>query len=376
MWKITDRVASAMLLPMAILASTAIGRSTTEPPGVVGIAGDTIVIDTTKPCASCRIEVNRVTTLGGAKDSIAVYGFPRLVRSWSQQRFYVNTIPNTRIAVYDRHGRFRRLIGRSGGGPGEFRSVSRFGFGPSDSLVVFDDLARRASVFDASGTFVRSFVLKVATTSASSMQWLDDGSFLVGGTVATEDRIGYPLHHLAPDGSIIRSFGSYPPRADPTYDAVSFRRAVVHADTVWASRLDRYSIDMMTLGGEHIATFVRNAEWFPDRNSSNQKAWGTYLPDPYLVDLTLDNSGYLWVLTVVGREEWVPGKPVEYESGNRREYYRTLIEVLEPRSGRLVAHRFFEDFTDGFAEPGVMYTHRPDSAGDIVYDVWHVSIQG
>jgi hypothetical protein len=60
------------------------------------------------------------------------------------------------IKVYDDRGRFVRTIGREGAGPGEFRTgliAVRAG-----RLIVHDPQASRVSVFDTSGTFVRSWI--------------------------------------------------------------------------------------------------------------------------------------------------------------------------------------------------------------------------
>ncbi len=346
----------------------------TRGPVRVMTMGDTVVIDSTNACQECTIVAEHILTLGGAQDSVAVYGIPPLVRSKHHASYYLITMPPTQIAVYDSAGVLKHLIGRSGRGPGEFTTLTRIVIGPSDSVLALDDFGRRASIFDPSDSFIRSFVLKVAQTAASSAHWLADGSFLVGGLTLAEGRAGFPLHRLNPEGDVVRSFGAYPAVYDPAYDVRGMRRSTIRHDTLWATRIDRYAIDVLSLDGDHLRTLIRRAPWFPDRERTPSGPWGTYLPPPYMEDLSFDADGNLWVVMVLGRPEWVPDKQVDYVSGARREYWRTLIEVLDPKSGRLIARTFMDQFCDGFTEPGVIYTHREDEQGDVVYDIWDIAL--
>jgi hypothetical protein len=206
--------------------------------------------------------------------------------------------------------------------------------------------------------------------------WLGDGSFLVGGLAPDPAYIGLPLHLLEDDGTFVRSFGAEPPTFDPANESATARNAVARNDTVWAARPDRYAIDMFSVDGEHLRTFVRAADWFPDRvREGNRGRWGTYLPDPLLLDLALDDDGLLWVVLVLGRPDAVSTTPAEYVSGRRRDWYRTLIEVIDPRHGQLVARTVLNEFCNGFTEPGVIYTHREDDAGDVFYELWDVELR-
>ena len=56
------------------------------------------------------------------------------------------------LRIYSPAGKPLRRIGREGAGPGEFRDISRVFTIANDSLLVFDILLRRASVFDSQGT--------------------------------------------------------------------------------------------------------------------------------------------------------------------------------------------------------------------------------
>lgn len=62
-----------------------------------------------------------------------------------------------KLRLYDREGGLVAIVGREGDGPGEFNWVSWVGRCGGDSVYVFDALLDRLSVFDATGSFGRSF---------------------------------------------------------------------------------------------------------------------------------------------------------------------------------------------------------------------------
>lgn len=72
-----------------------------------------------------------------------------------QQRLYVADEKPTNIKVFDSTGALVRIIGNEGDGPGEFRSAYMAIRG--NRLLVHDPAASRTSLFDTSGTLLRTF---------------------------------------------------------------------------------------------------------------------------------------------------------------------------------------------------------------------------
>ena len=62
-----------------------------------------------------------------------------------------------RISVFDRNGRFLRVIGRSGQGPGEFRTPHAVEFDSRGQLIVSDRHNHRLQILTKEGTFVREY---------------------------------------------------------------------------------------------------------------------------------------------------------------------------------------------------------------------------
>ncbi len=62
-----------------------------------------------------------------------------------------------RISVFDRTGRFLRVIGRTGTGPGEFRTPHALEFDSRGRLIVADRHNHRIQVLTKEGTFIEQF---------------------------------------------------------------------------------------------------------------------------------------------------------------------------------------------------------------------------
>lgn len=103
-----------------------------------------------------------------------------LVVDWRQHR----------IVRLSSTGEVRRVFGREGAGPGEFRSLSHVLLVGTDSLLVYDNDLARFTVFDLAGNFLGS----------SEPTWVETGM---------------RLSHLlpAPDGVLIGVKSMLPPRA-------------------------------------------------------------------------------------------------------------------------------------------------------------------
>lgn len=74
----------------------------------------------------------------------------------SKENLYVLDRGNSRVVAFDSAGRFLRIFGREGAGPGEFTAAQRMTITRNDEVVV-SDVARGAfSVFGTDGVFRRS----------------------------------------------------------------------------------------------------------------------------------------------------------------------------------------------------------------------------
>lgn len=73
--------------------------------------------------------------------------------------------PEGKIVVFGRDGAVQRVMGRRGGGPGEFRDLVWAGQCAADSLYAWDSMTGRVTVFGADGAVGRQFAVANAQSS-------------------------------------------------------------------------------------------------------------------------------------------------------------------------------------------------------------------
>ncbi len=89
-------------------------------------------------------------------DGPDLFGQIIAVRSDRLGRIYVADSQANEIRVFGADGRHVRTIGRKGGGPGELDGISGMDWDPNGNLWVMEVGNSRLSVFDTTGTFIRS----------------------------------------------------------------------------------------------------------------------------------------------------------------------------------------------------------------------------
>lgn len=127
-------------------------------------------------------------------------------------RIVVANAGTSELRFYGPDGSYLFAAGGSGDGPGEFQRLSRVDVG-RDSVWAFDAGNRRVSVFDAAGTFVRSFLLEPPAEAGYPSY---AGRFSDGTLLATVSRVIGP-DELS-DAEVIRrpfTFLTYGPEGAP-----------------------------------------------------------------------------------------------------------------------------------------------------------------
>lgn len=67
---------------------------------------------------------------------------------------------SSRISLFSPRGEFIGVVGRTGDGPGEYRTVGSLQLGPDDSLIAFDQSLQRLTVFKLGGNEARMEVFR------------------------------------------------------------------------------------------------------------------------------------------------------------------------------------------------------------------------
>lgn len=163
------------------------------------------------------------------------------------------------------------------------------------------------------------------------------------------------------------------------------RRVAVAADgNIWAARINRYRIDKWNPDGDRIARIERDAPWFRPWLDFPERAPMEDRPLPELVGVRDWGDGLLMVVVRVADKEWRPMGPARIEQGHivisgaqMEEFYNTVIEVLDTRSGTVLARTQIDANVwlpvgqDGFHS----YAEHSE-LGEPKHIVWSVGLSG
>jgi peptidylamidoglycolate lyase len=149
---------------------------------------------------------------------------PTDVQIRSDGTFYVSDgYVNSRVAIFDEHGKWVQEWGKKGSGPGEFSNPHGLTFVPdSTDVLVADRENSRLQLFDRAGTFKRQWVGRVDAQTTGRVFCVaadSEGNYYVGIR-----RADYDTHHtgvlkLDRDWNIVTAIGFGQPGA-PVFSAV------------------------------------------------------------------------------------------------------------------------------------------------------------
>ena len=319
-------------------------------------------------CRSCSLSFQRLRSFPHGDDDTLFGPHAQLMVLASGKAVVAPVMPSGGIARFDTAGQLERVVGRSGGGPGELGDV--FSLAPSaDSLLV---AARdRVSLFS-------SELRPIREAPVATIYWvvraLGSGAF-IGSSVAA-DR-SPTLHILGPDLTLRRSFGVLPPGAPRER-----RSLAVDARTqIWASVPGRYALEHWDTTGALLKTLIRTARFFPtwtEREAFNRNPY-SQPPLPRVIDLYSVGSD-LWVLLEVADAHWTaqPAPAGEHNpmlslaAAERR--VDRLLEVLDTASGTARVSARLPMFAISFGAAGQLISVREDSEGIRRFDEWAVTV--
>ena len=327
-----------------------------------------------QPCASCSLTIGEKLRLGDS-DGPGVLG--RLVTGAKLPggRYVLSYDANdAEMILFDSSGRFLGVAGRREQGPGEYQFI-RWLRSDSSRLYVFDGRLRRVTVLSSDMHFVR--------TAPLPGHLLGDAEPLGGGLVAVNSNIGSRqaagLLHLVDDsGSIVRSMAgdSAGLRSDQSSNAWR-PLARGRSGSVWLARRSWYRIERWARTGLNELTITRNAAWFrPHVMPRIQDAKSE--PEPFIEDLWEDSSGRLWVLVTRSDGQWsrAAGPRIEgvVTAPDRNLFYDTVVEVIDPNTGALLASRRVDAHLTQFLGDGeaMSFTEDKDGIGRVI--VWRLQL--
>ncbi len=106
------------------------------------------------------------------------------------------------VLLFDKRGKFIRIVSSSGQGPGQVESPRGLAFNEGDSLIVADSRNERLAIYDSVGNFLRDIRIYVQPIGLTT--------FRNSIYVVTAPLQGSPLLHFSAAGSLIGWLGRVP----------------------------------------------------------------------------------------------------------------------------------------------------------------------
>lgn len=342
----------------------------------VGVAAEDGDYAGSHPCLieKCEIVLTPIATISEA----AVPGDlfmdrPNRVLPLAEKYLVLNGFDG--LVVFDMMGEFLMKIGGQGEGPGEFRMPFPPAVGPGDSVHVYDGIQRRLTVVDPDLRFARAQEFRYWPRLV-----LEDGSYIVPEQIRTPDRIGFPLHRIAPDGEILLSFGTDAPQYRPDMPNLTQLSVGPAADgkAVWAAPLGQYVLSKWNpFTGEELTRVEVTSSWFREsvRPSPPEER-----PVPTIQTLWEAPDGLIWVLLHDADENWTPELFQERRHQVIDFEYLALIsdyvlEVVDPNDGSVIASRRFLDPIWAQPQARVLTAPRDPFALTTDLEVWRPQLQ-
>ena len=342
-----------------------------------GAAQERVTLSNEPSCGACRIELQRLTTVGDSAGPGMLAQQGTVVVDSRGRVFVFTNFDPSRIQVFDRPGRHLTALGRAGSGPGEFRTVVTAAITPGDTLIALDYGGARLSVFDPELRLRRHVPIP-----GMSFQFVpvSGGSFVFASELRTRDPAAHPLQLVDSTGRVVRRFGGGVGSIN-----AGFRNAWRHigpgADgTVWSARGNEYLADQYDATGTVRLTLVRRPPWFEPWTEPAKPNEKQPLPEIRGVRQVGDR---LWVLIHVADARWEPRPPVQcggagmlcVADSDWERIYDTVIEVIDLPTRRLVASTRVSQRLLGFAGDGVAASYEEDTDGNPRYAVWRLVLR-
>jgi len=269
-----------------------------------------------------------------------------MLRVDPQGRFYASFRSADMPMVFAPDGRYLRVLGRQGAGPGEFRMPMVVGVQGDTAWVVDPMNARITGMAVATDSVVVAGTLSnpALVLPLVSAVLLEGGSLLVNPQPRAADRPGSPLRLLRRDGSAL-AFGADAPPFDPRLPRLAMRVIAPARDGgAWVAPVTRYEVERYDQHGKLLERWRRNVPWFAAHQGEESMS-DTRPPQPSVAAIAEDAQGRLWVFSRVAdprhRQAFRPRTPdqpahiVNYERPDL--YTDTIIEVFDIRRGVVIA---------------------------------------
>lgn len=318
-------------------------------------------------CEEREVAIELMAEIGGEDDGGMLFSTVTSVSYLADGRMAVFDWHDVgRVRVHEPDGRWAFHLGQPGQGPGELSRPAFTHLDQEGNFLVIDPRRRRLTRFSEDGRAVETIRLPPVATVTRVLP-LPDDRMLISGQLPTDESIGLPLHIVASDGSLVRSFGG---EVSGRWDAGGFNRVTSRASDgrVWVAPRYEYRLELWDLEGALLRTLDEEPEWFISSQEARRIPRSPDAPDPPSSMVGVwEEGGCLLVASNVARRDWpdrleevdedTPGpRRYTYPGHPTERLFRTRVQVLDPETGEQLA---VADAPTGFT--GLRTSGPPDS---------------
>lgn len=274
------------------------------------------------------------------------------------------------VEEIDSTGHLKRTFGQAGQGPGEYERASLILASP-DKIIIGDFLGR-FHVFSGEGSFVSTILGTVNGVTTGLL--LRGDTMVIMQRVSDVERFGLPLHLIAPDGHIVKSFGADDRSSSPQHMLRFLRTLAPDTDSsFWVARMDEYTIELWTTSGKMLRRIHQIRDWFPEI-TVDPAPIDRERPATVLLRVHRDLDGHLLVLLRRARPDWKPRiAPLHWPTvpSEAMRYIEEVLEVIDLSSGQQIASVVNRRSAIlGFLSDGRLYGTVEDSVGRQMPALW------
>lgn len=275
-------------------------------------------------CAPCTPVFLPSDTLGADTDPASPGLFAQVLRTGDGGFLVSSETMGPQVLVYDRSGRFVRVLGRLGSGPGEFRRAVQFARGHGE-IAMLELRSPRVHVFDDELRYLHSFNLPGV---GWSMAATPGGGWVAAATGDAGPSGDAPaLFAVDSVGTVLEAFALGPPQELSRGGGVALRQVAVGPDgtvysATWSGRVEVYSP-----AGALVASHQLEG---PGISAPMPTGPGQPLPT-FVTGIALGDDGLVWVFLAGAGGQPVPReRPITPE-----EMFDTSVRLLRVAGGRL-----------------------------------------
>jgi hypothetical protein len=371
------------LLAILLTAAAACGKeqSGSRDPLRNFLPGATVV-PSEPTCEDCSIDLQLIADLAEARDKDVITGDLRAIYMARQGIVITADSPGPPLQ-FGFDGRLVRPLGQIGGNPASvFINATLMRDGKADSVLVLDEAVKTISVLTPSLGIARTVNF---TEEPFDMALLGDGDLLVSAPRTVGDSV-YPLMRASLSNGAttpVPGFAFVPPGNADKHFSDRVIAAARDSQHVWVGHKLRYAIEKRTLTGELVQILERDAEWFRP-SAFMTKVTPDDPPTARMLGIWEDQRGLLWVHTITADGRWpqalghiqgIDGQQ-RYVLTSRDLYTDTRVEIIDPRTGELVATAKFDTEMPTFTRGPVLARVLVGPTGWLVSEVWSVRLLG